>query len=245
MENQNKNEDAPSAESAKTLFKMAVKNQKNSTYDRRKRIRKEAIKKAKRKYGLMVAVLLIIPSLFIGYHSHQLTLELEAVQAGVLSDTARLEAIRAQNEEIKQDNQLLATYEAELAQIGAMGEAIKKASLEFGQDAEEAVQLQGLMLGIANAESSMGVNFAVDYDRVNCHNWWGLKGGNMARRGDGSSLRCFVSDEAGARTMAKTLKLYYLNEGKDTPEKIVVKYVGAKWGIYHDQWVTNVQKYVQ
>lgn len=241
MENQEKKEEE---KDALTLLKLAVKNQKNSTYYRRKNARKQAIKQAKRKYSLVLFFLLIVPSLIIGYYAYQLALDLKAVQTVITSDTARLEAIRGLNEKIKADKVLLGEYETELATLGTMGEAIKKASLEFGQDAEEAVKLQGLMIGIANAESSLGKKYHVEYDK-NCHNWWGLKGGNMTKRGDGSSLRCFLNEEAGARTMAKTLKLYYLNEGKDTPEKIVVKYVGANWGIYHDQWVANVQKYAR
>jgi len=236
MENQ-----TTSAEPA--LKKLA--NKKSSTYYRHKRERKAKIKQAKRKYGLLVLGLLIVPSLFIGYNAHQLAIELSGVQIDITSDTARLEAIQAENEELRQENELLATYDEEFAKLGNMGVAIKEAGLEFGEDAEEAVKLQGLMLGIANAESTMGTKFVVEYDKENCHNWWGLKGGNMTSRNDGSSLRCFLSDEAGARTIAKTLKLYYLDEGKDTPEKIVVKYVGSNWGQYHDHWLANVKKYTK
>lgn len=244
MENQNKNEDAPTVE--KAIDKIATKAlKKGSTYYRHKNARKKKIKQAKRKYGLMVLLLLIVPSLIIGYSAYQLEKELKDVQTGITEDTARLEAIRGQNEALKEDQLILNTYKEELDALGTMGEAIRKAGIEFGQSAEEAVQLQGLMLGIANAESSLGKNFVVDYDKYNCHNWWGLKGGNMTNRDDGSSLRCFISDEAGARTMAKTLKLYYLNEGKDTPEKIVTKYVGSYWGKYHDVWVNNVKKYLK
>ena len=217
---------------------------KNSTYYRNKRIRKEKTKRAIRKYALILVLLLITPASVIGYFSLQLTQEQNAVQRAIVEDTARLDALRGQNEAMQEDQETMQTYAGDLANLGTMGEAIRKASEEFGQNADEAVQLQGLMLGIAKAESSLGKNYANAYD-VNCHNWWGLKGGNMTKRGDGSSLRCFINDEAGARTMAKTLKLYYLNEGKDTPEKIVVKYVGSKWGIYHDQWVANVKTYVE
>lgn len=229
---------------APTSAREVLERKKTSTYYRHKRLKRERIKKAKRKYGAMILLLLIVPSVFIGYFSRQLTKEQEAVQRGILTDTAKLEAIQAENEALRQEAALLATYDDILGQLGAMGEQIRLASLEFGQDAQEAVKLQGLMIGIANAESSLGKNYAVDYD-ANCHNWWGLKGGRTAEREDGSYLRCFYSDEAGARTMAKTLKLYYLNEGKDTPEKIVAKYVGATWGQYHDTWVNNVKKYAK
>ena len=236
--------ETPSEKDAKTLFKLAVKNQKNSTYYRRKKARRERIRQAKRKYGVMLLLLLILPSLFIGYSAYQLTEDLKAVQEDITAPSPVYEAIKAQNEDLKQENEILARYDKELASLGSMGQAIKNAGEEFGQDAEEAVKLQGLMIGIANAESSLGKKYHVAYD-ANCHNWWGLKGGNMEKREDGSYLRCFISDEAGARTMAKTLKLYYLNEGKDTPEKIVVKYVGASWGQYHDAWVANVKKYAR
>ena len=241
MENQN-NEASPLPKiDAKRVIKNGLK---NSTYYRQKRIRREAIKKAKRKYGLIVLLLLVLPACFIGYNGYRLAQEQADVQRAILTDTARLEAIKAKNEVIIEEAQTLSAYDEELAKLGVMGREIKEASIEFGADADEAVKLQGLMIGIANAESSLGKKYHVAYD-ANCHNWWGLKGGNMAKRGDGSSLRCFINEEAGARTMAKTLKLYYLNEGKDTPDKIVVKYVGTKFGQYHDQWVANVQKYVK
>lgn len=231
---------------------MAIKNMisknnkliKTSTYYRHRRAKKMALKRARNKYLTIVALLLVLPSLIIGYFSHRLTIELKVIQTELLKENPVYGQIRAKNEESKKDNEVLNKYEKELASLGEMGTAIKNASIEFGQDADEAVLIQGLMLGIANAESSMGKNFHVEYDKK-CFNWWGLKGGRMTERTDGSSLRCFVSAEAGARTMAKTLKLYYLNEGKDTPEKIVTKYVGSNWGQYHDQWVANVKKYAK
>jgi len=217
---------------------------KNSTYYRRQRIRREAFRKARNKYSLIVTLLVIMPASFIGYSGQRLEKDIATVQTGILNDTARLEAIKTENDEHRKDDKAMQTYATDLANLGKMGEEIKKASVEFSETTEEAVKLQGLILGIANAESSMGKKYYVAYD-ANCHNLWGLKGGNMTKRGDGSSLRCFLNEEAGARTMAKTLKLYYLNEGKDTPEKIVVKYVGAQWGEYHDQWVANVKKYIK
>ena len=104
--------------------------------------------------------------------------------------------------------------------------------------AEEFDVPEGLILGIAQAESSMGKNFYNAYDKENCHNWWGLKGGNERLRED-SYLRCFKDNKAGARTMAKLLREYYLDEGKDTPEKIVRKYVGR----YDENWVKIVNSF--
>jgi hypothetical protein len=133
--------------------------------------------------------------------------------------------------------------EVEKRELEAMDLAIYNASIEF--DVPE-----WLILGIANAESAMGKSFAHSYD-FNCHNWWGLKGGNMTKRQDGSYLRCFISDEAGARTVAKTLRLYYLDEGRDTPEKICQKWIGSTFanveqdnGYTHcENWVYNVNQY--
>jgi len=101
--------------------------------------------------------------------------------------------------------------------------------------AEEFDVPEGLILGIAQAESSMGKNFYNAYDKENCHNWWGIR----KLRDDGSYLRCFNDDKAGARTMAKLLREYYLDEGKDTPEKIVRKYVGR----YDENWVKIVNSF--
>lgn len=116
-------------------------------------------------------------------------------------------------------------------------EPIENASKEFNVDPL-------LIYGIANAESGMGKYFYNEYDRDNCHNLWGLKGGNTNKRiaTEGSYLRCFNDEVAGARTVAKTLREYYLNEGRDTPEKIVSKWVGSRHTKYHDDWVKNVNK---
>lgn len=236
--------------SAEPALKPKATAKRGSTYYRRKNARKQRIKQAKRKYGLMLLLLLILPSVFIGYSAYQLTEDLRGVQEDITTPSPLYEAIRGQNEELKQDTVILSTYANDLANLGKMGEAIKKASEEFGQNADEAVKLQGLMLGIANAESGMGKNHTIAYD-ANCFNYWGLKGGNTNKREDGSYLRCFISESAGARTVAKTLKLYYLNEGKTTPETICQKWIGAKFanvkkasGRTHcEDWVFNVNKY--
>lgn len=115
--------------------------------------------------------------------------------------------------------------------------AIPAAEKEFGLP-------DGLLMGIANAESTLGTKFYNPRDR-NCNNWFGLKGGNTKLRikHENSWLRCFTTPEGGARTAAKTLKLYYLAEGRNTPESIADKWVGPNQSQYHQQWVKNVNKH--
>ena len=113
---------------------------------------------------------------------------------------------------------------------------IMSASKEFDVDPK-------LILGIAKAESSYGRYFVNPADKE-CNNLWGLKGGNTALRikNEGSYIRCFNDKLAGARTVAKTLRNYYLDEGKDTPEKICQKWIGSKYAsIKCDEWVANVK----
>lgn len=153
-------------------------------------------------------------------------------------DTTPIKIIQ---KEITPEKCLEITYNTELKKYGEMGNAIKLAAEEFATGTES-IKLKGLLLGIANAESSLGKSFAIEYDK-NCHNWWGVKGGNMQNRKDGSYLRCFNDETAGARTVAKLLKNNYINQGLDTPEKIVNKYVGNKWSVYHQTWINNVNKY--
>ena len=99
-----------------------------------------------------------------------------------------------------------------------------------------------LLQGIAGAESSYGSNFYNQED-VNCHQWWGLKHPDSnimkIRISEGSWLRCLNNELSGARTIAKTLRLYYLDEGKITPEQISAKWVGR----YSENWIKNVRKY--
>lgn len=210
------------------------------SYYKRKRRKLKRSKNIK-KYILMVVFLLIIPAITILYHADSLqTAHNELLES--ISDNSTINILIERREADKAQKERLSKYDETLAKLGTMGEAIKRSGIEFGENEDEQLRLIGLMIGIANAESSLGKNFVVEYDK-NCHNWWGLKGGNMTKRADGSSLRCFISEDAGARTIAKTLKLYYLDEGRTTPEKIVTKYVGAKWTQYHDVWVGNVNKF--
>src|SRR3990167_5093209 len=70
-----------------------------------------------------------------------------------------------------------------------------------------------LLQGIAGAESSYGSNFYNQED-VNCFNWWGTKTADRevmkVRISEGSWLRCYFNELAGARTQAKMLKNFYL-----------------------------------
>lgn len=78
------------------------------------------------------------------------------------------------------------------------------------------------MVGIAFAESS--------FKSFKCFNPWGI--------GDGGP-RCYQSWEHAANGAAQLLRYYYFNEGKDTPEELLLKYVG--WN--NPYWVDNVRTY--
>lgn len=173
---------------------------------------------------VLVVLLLILPIGIVGYFANRLDIESNATQCATVNV-----------KHVTRHSVASSTVPAIAPLSKQMTKAIYEAADEFKVPAN-------LIIGIANAESSLGTKFVHPYDH-NCFNLWGLKGGNMARRNDGSSLRCFINERAGARTMAKTLKLYYLAEGRTTPEKIVDKYVGPKWSKYHDTWVSNVKKF--
>jgi len=82
-----------------------------------------------------------------------------------------------------------------------------------------------LYLGFANAESS--------FNRFRCNNPWGID------TGKGNDPRCYSSIKHSVNGFSQLIRYYYLDEGKDTAEKLVRKYVG-----YHNKdWVVNVQKY--
>lgn len=112
----------------------------------------------------------------------------------------------------------------------AMHKEIHDAAIEFNVP-------ESLILGIAKAESSMGTHYAHDYD-YNCHNWWGIR----KVRDDGSYLRCFNDDRAGARTAASLLSRRYVSQGLNTPEEICPVWIGpafAKQNCPH--WIENVK----
>ena len=175
----------------------------------------------------LVILLLILPVGFVGYFANMLDLESNATQCATVEIKHRVAP------------PVVSSTLPVTQKFAPLSPKMEKAIMEA---AEEFRVPASLIIGIANAESSLGTKFVHPYD-YKCHNLWGLKGGNMVRRRDGSSLRCFIDERAGARTMAKTLRLYYLDEGRDTPEEIVNKYVGSKWSVYHDTWVGNVKKY--
>jgi hypothetical protein len=113
-----------------------------------------------------------------------------------------------------------------------MFDEMKRASQEFDVPLE-------LLIGIANAESSIGTSFRFHYDH-NCHNWWGIK----KMRSDGSHLRCFLTEKAGARTAAKLLRNHYLDEGYITIEDICHKWIGDQFsGMNCPRWIRNVIYY--
>jgi len=197
------------------------------------RIQKQKREQLKKQIGLLLIVGLIA-GMVVNCFSIRLTQEMSQ-----LNQTSITMPKHQEETNIKED-----IKKVEDATVDDMGVAIKNASKEFNVP-------EWLLLGIANAESGMGKYFYKEYDRDNCHNWWGLKGGNMVNRNDGSYLRCFVDESAGARTMAKTLRNYYLDEGKDDAMKICQKWIGAKFankkdanGLTHcTNWVSNVNKY--
>jgi hypothetical protein len=94
-------------------------------------------------------------------------------------------------------------------------EPIRNAAKHYGLPIE-------LFLGVANAESSFK-NFL---------------GNNPYGIGVGGP-RSYTSLEHSTNGFAQLVKYYYFNEGKDTPEEMLLKYVG--WN--NKQWVSNVRKY--
>lgn len=80
-------------------------------------------------------------------------------------------------------------------------------------------------LGIANAESS--------FNRFKCNNPWGIDTGR------GNDPRCYDTIEHSVNGFSQLIKYYYLNEGKNTAETMVRKYVG--W--VNEDWVVNVKRY--
>ena len=197
-------------------------------------------KRTKRKYSLIVIFLLIAPAIAITSQAHSLkTAQDELIRS--ISDNQAIETLRAQNEAHRAKLEILNKYDEQLAKMGKMGQAIKQAGIEFGETEEEAVNIIGLAIGIANAESSLGRNFIHEYDSK-CHNWWGIKPPS-GKRDDGSYLRCLVDETAGARTFASLIKRLNIDQGLTTPETIVNKWVGANQSRHHAQWLANVNKY--
>jgi hypothetical protein len=215
--------------------KQKIEQPVESYYSRTKRKKRNL--RIFRKYSVGIVLLGIVPAMFIQSSASSLKHSLNE-EIGAEADTLLIEKYRELREAHRAENDKLNQYDAILSTMGVMGQEIKLAGIEFGDTIDEQVKLIGLSIGIANAESTLGAKFVHDYDN-NCYNWWGIK----RMRADGSSLRCFNDEKAGARTEASLLKRLYLNEGLDTPEKIVNKYVGSKWTEYHGHWLANVNKY--
>jgi len=214
------------------------KKQFESYYLRRKKVLKRS--RTIRKYVLVTVLLGLMPSMII--NSNRLSLEhAQNELIGSIADNQAINLLRTRTEAHRAENDKLNKYDDILETMGVMGQEIKNAGIEFGDGIDEQVKLIGLSIGIANAESTLGKHFVTSYDKNNCFNFWGIK----KIRADGSFLRCFNDEKAGARTEANLLKRLYLNEGLDTPEKIVNKYVGSKWTQYHDHWLSNVNKYYE
>ena len=79
-----------------------------------------------------------------------------------------------------------------------------------------------VFMGIASAESS--------FKYFKCYNPWGI--GN-------NGPRCYDNWEHSVNDFGRVIRKYYFNEGLDTPEKILMKYVG--WENLH--WIRNVKEY--
>lgn len=84
---------------------------------------------------------------------------------------------------------------------------------------------QEVYVGLANAESSL--------NRFKCYNPWGIDTGR------GNDPRCYSDWEHAVDGFSALIKYYYFNEGLNTPETIILKYVGWK----NPYWVSNVRKY--
>lgn len=113
-----------------------------------------------------------------------------------------------------------------------MLDAMKRASQEFQVPLD-------LLIGIANAESSLGTSFQLHYDH-SCNYWWGIR----KAREDGSYLRCFMSEKAGASIAAKLLRNHCLDEGYTTVEDICRKWIGHKASEMRcASWVRDVRQY--
>jgi Ulp1 family protease len=129
-----------------------------------------------------------------------------------------------------------------ISQAKASNQAAQGLSGEAPADLSEASMIAsqnwnvpyGLLLGIANAESSLGTNW---YGCQHSFNAWGIKG--KPAESCNSHIKHYDSWIEAADDVARILRTYYLDEGKDTPERIVRKYVGR----YSENWVRNVSNY--
>lgn len=79
-----------------------------------------------------------------------------------------------------------------------------------------------VFMGIASAESS--------FKFFKCYNPWGI--GN-------NGPRCYDNWEHSVNDFGRVIRKYYFNEGLDTPEKMLLKYVGWE----SPNWIGNVKEY--
>ncbi len=89
-----------------------------------------------------------------------------------------------------------------------------------------------LLVAIAQCESNLGKKMP-----ENCNNpfGWGIhKGGTL----------CFKSWEEGYETVAKGLKLKYVDQGLKTPEEIMTKYNEISWKEKEGAWAKCVNQFV-
>lgn len=91
-----------------------------------------------------------------------------------------------------------------------------------------------LIVGIAKAESNLGTDFYHWKDYKN-FNYWGIKPQGGIRE-DGSYLRWYATPQEGVDQMARLIKENYIDQGYDTIDKIVVRYVGRD----SDTWKSTV-----
>jgi len=112
--------------------------------------------------------------------------------------------------------------------MAGLGELIVNTAAEYKVDWK-------LIIGIADAESSLGRAFYLDYD-VNCHNYWGIKP-PAGQRDDGSYLRCYYTDEYGIKSIAALLARRYKGQ---TPEQMCGVYVQP----CNPDWLRKVNEYV-
>lgn len=92
-----------------------------------------------------------------------------------------------------------------------------------------------LIVGIAKAESNFGTDFYHWKDYRN-YNYWGIKPSGGIRK-DGSYLAWYSSPEEGVNEISRIIKENYIDQGFDTVEKIMTKYVGPD----SPRWVATVK----
>lgn len=99
-----------------------------------------------------------------------------------------------------------------------------------------------ILIGIANAESSKGTNF---WGCEFSYNAWGVKphyapdGTFYGNEECNRHLAKYPNYVVAADDVARILRTKYFDQGLDTPEKIVKRYVGN----YSESWIHNVKNH--